>query len=286
MKFKYYKILTLLGVGFITSLTTGPVLNDVHGALTAPASYDLNYRWDSINDSSFAIGGSSMGDQYPIYTRTTDGIYYNYSTTIDNSDFNLIPLGLEITMTFNRSNTSWFFASGGYYPDENKIGSTNAVGTIANKVRIDILNNTTHDYLVYFDLSNSQNVANFQWLWNDSFTTEWYLQKSLYTHFVLSPGYKISIRPNSTSAATYFDAWYLKDLGVSDAYDTGFDAGYGSGQDDADLLVTGFQAMVGILVNLVLMIVNLEVFGISILSVFSILALFVGIIWILKIIRG
>jgi hypothetical protein len=93
-----------------------------------------------------------------------------------------------------------------------------------------------------------------------------------------------------TSGARYFDAWYLQDLGVSSSYDAGYDAGidigYGQGQDDADLLITGFQAMVGILVNFVLMIVNLEVFGVSILSVFSILALFVGVIWILKIIRG
>jgi hypothetical protein len=44
--------------------------------------------------------------------------------------------------------------------------------------------------------------------------------------------------------------------------------------------------MVGILVNFFLMIVNLEVFGVSISSVFAIIVIFVGIIWTLKIIRG
>jgi hypothetical protein len=34
------------------------------------------------------------------------------------------------------------------------------------------------------------------------------------------------------------------------------------------------------------MILNLEVFNVSIMSVFGILALFVGVIWILKIVRG
>jgi hypothetical protein len=44
--------------------------------------------------------------------------------------------------------------------------------------------------------------------------------------------------------------------------------------------------MIGILVNFFLMIVNLEVFGVSILSVFSVIVFFVGIIWFLKILRG
>jgi hypothetical protein len=44
--------------------------------------------------------------------------------------------------------------------------------------------------------------------------------------------------------------------------------------------------MVGILVNFVLMIVNLEVLGVSILGIFSIILLFTTIVWVLKLIRG
>jgi hypothetical protein len=89
--------------------------------------------------------------------------------------------------------------------------------------------------------------------------------------------------------------WYLQDLGVSAAYNAGFDAGEITGYDvgyatglgnNPNILLNGFQAMVGILVNFFLMIVNLEVFGVSISSVFAIIVIFVGIIWTLKIIRG
>ena len=100
---------------------------------------------------------------------------------------------------------------------------------------------------------------------------------------------------SGTSAQRMLSAWYLKDLGVSTAYEEGFDAGYLDGEIDGyadglgnnpNVLLNGFQAMVGILVNFMLLILNLNVFGVSILSVFSIVALFVGFIWILKIIRG
>jgi hypothetical protein len=111
-----------------------------------------------------------------------------------------------------------------------------------------------------------------------------------------------------TGGNEYFDAWYLQDLGVSDGYTQGLDVGYDDGYDvgyddgfDADayaigysnglnnnpnILLNGFQAMVGILVNFALMILNLNVFGVSLLNIFGILALFVGLIWILKIVRG
>jgi hypothetical protein len=89
----------------------------------------------------------------------------------------------------------------------------------------------------------------------------------------------------------YLDAWYLKDLGESASWQAGISQGYIDGYDDGlgnnpNVLLNGFQAMVGILVNFMLLILNLDVFGVSILSVFSIIALFIGFIWILKIIRG
>jgi hypothetical protein len=101
------------------------------------------------------------------------------------------------------------------------------------------------------------------------------------------PSYsQVAYIADTISTLLYFDAWYLLDLGVSDAYDAGVDAGYILGQDDADLLVTGFQAMVGILVNFILMIANLEVFGISLTGILAIVILFAGVVWTLKLIRG
>jgi hypothetical protein len=290
MKIKHYKILTLLSVGFITSLTTAPALNDVHGALTAPASYDYSYTYDGIFEFSF-----NTSPTYQYYSRTADGIYYNYTTTRE------IVNNFDITMTFNRSNTSWTFVSGspgGYTPTDTKIGSNNAVGSIVNKLYLEFNNQTKNNYLLYLDFSSSPTI--FLDLQYDSLPLGVY---NLYfystndsIHSLYIPSYtSINIFSRSTNATRYFDAWYLKDLGVSAAYDFGVDAGELIGYDDGyvdglnnnpNILLNGFQIMVGILVNFVLMIVNLEVFGVSIIGIFSIVVLFTGIVWVLKLIRG
>jgi hypothetical protein len=297
MKIKHYKILTLLSIGFITSLTTAPALNDVHGALTAPASYDFNYQYSS-SLSRFVIGTSSVGTISPNFQTTADGIYTNYSATLTSASNSggLLPAGLDITMTFNRSNTSWQGVGPtpfiNWRPNDTKIGSDSTVGAITNKVYLNIQNNTKKDYYFYFDASSTSGsvrqwhlTINNQLLFNWSgFPTRF--DSSAFLQFSIPSFSNVILYSVSTSGQTYLDAWYLKDLGVSAAYESGVDAGYIQGQDDADLLITGFSAMVGILVNFVLMIVNLEVFGVSLIGIFSIIVLFTGIVWTLKLIRG
>jgi len=281
------KIFTLLGVFTLVGLTHSFTLKDLNAALTAPASYHLNYQYDALYEETFVLGSTSLGTFAPIYTRTTDGAYYNYSTIIDNNASSILPLGLEITMSFNRSNTNWFSITGGYLPADTKIGSNSSVGSKIGKVDLTFNNQTNLDYRLYVDTSSMTELF-YRYYVNDVLwdIDSYYYKNTTLTNVLISSYTKIRLELPETSGARYFDAWYLEDLGVNGAYDAGVDAGYGQGQDDADLLITGFQAMVGILVNFVLMIVNLEVFGVSILSVFSILALFVGVIWILKIIRG
>jgi hypothetical protein len=60
----------------------------------------------------------------------------------------------------------------------------------------------------------------------------------------------------------------------------------GQYESDSTALIRGFSAMVGILINFSLVFLNLTIFDISLMSIFGILLLFVGIIWILKLIRG
>jgi hypothetical protein len=296
MKIKHYKILTLLSVGFITSLTTAPALNHVHGALTAPASYDINYRYNSVDDDTFGLGTTSWPTYFPTYTRIADGVYYNYSLTIDNSDTSILPLGLEITMTFNRSNSSWYSYGGGYLPGENKIGSNSSVGSKIGKVDLTFNNQTNRDYRLYVDTSSMTELF-YRYYVNDVLwdIDSYYYKNTTFTNLLISSYTKIRLELPETSGARYFDAWYLEDLGQSESYDVGYFDGYDQGDIDGyadglgnnpNVLLNGFQAMVGILVNFMLMIVNLEVFGVSLINVFSILALFVGIVWILKIIRG
>jgi|LakMenEpi05May12_1017382.scaffolds.fasta_scaffold04081_1 hypothetical protein len=293
------KIFTLLGVFTLVGLTHSLTLKDLNAALTAPTSYDLNYQYNS-SLTSFAFGGSSLGTQNSLrYIRTADGIYYNYSVTYTPDTV----LGLSITQTFNRSNTSWtsFTIAGNTYyrPTDTKIGSDSTVGTLEKGTLI-FDNQTNKNYLIHIDMSSNTSNVFTRLFYNDyrynngNDNTLTFFRTTMNRLYI--PSFtKFELRHYSASSVYYLDAWYLQDLGVSDSYDAGYDAGYEQGDIDGyadglnnnpNILLSGFQAMVGILVNFMLMIVNLEVFGVSILSVFSILALFVGIIWILKIIRG
>jgi hypothetical protein len=288
------KLTTLAAVGIVSLLSTFQTPTKAHASLTPPTSYDINYSWDTISLRQ-ELGTTSIGGPAPLYTRTADGLYYNYLTTINNTTHStIIPLGLEITMTFNRSNTNWTSVSGGYIPTENKIGSDNTVGSVLNKLYIKFNNETPNDFYVSIDISSGgSDTYNFKL--ND---------KGLFTYFshvysydgtlqqLYIPSYStFEFYTDTTTSEKYFDAWYLQDLGVSDAYNAGYDQGEIDGYQDGlnnnpNILLNGFQAMVGILVNFFLMIVNLEVFGVSIMGIFSIVVLFVGIVWVLKLIRG
>jgi hypothetical protein len=264
-------------------------IKPVAASLTPPATYDYSYTWNATASEQYLnVNGV---DSIPLYTRTADGGHYDYVST-----FNVIN-GLDVTMDFQRSNTAWQSSGTFYKPDENKIGSDGTVGTIQSKYSLTYSNQTNKNYLLYFDASSTGLHYVSIEINNTSIYGEFGgLRITNTMNQLYIPSYStFEIFSISTPSARYFDAWYLKDLGVSASYDAGYDAGYEQGDIDGyadglnnnpNILLSGFQAMVGILVNFMLMIVNLEVFGVSILSVFSILALFVGIIWILKIIRG
>jgi hypothetical protein len=285
------KIYTLTGLFTIIFLTTAPTIKEVYGALTPPTSYDLNYQYSS-SIGGFTLGTSSVGDYYVGYNRTPDGVYYNYTTTITHNSHvdSLLPEGLEITMTFNRSNTNWFNTGSLYYPEDTKIGSDNTVGSIDFKVSLTFNNQTSKDYRLHFDISSTLAARDYRFFYNTNtygYDGERYtLSNSTLNRIYIPALTSLQIRTANLTQLQYFDAWYLQDLGLSDAYQQGLDDGYINGQNDADLLITGFQAMVGILVNFFLMIINLEVFGVSILGIASIVILFTGIVWVLKLIRG
>jgi hypothetical protein len=284
MNIKKYKLLALLGVGLITALTTSSTLKDLNAALTAPASWTFKYTNQDF--PGYKLRSTTGVISTPAYTRTADGAYYNYTNT------STITTDLQITQTFNRSNSTWYDNAGTWIPNDTKIGSDTSVGTISNKLYLKIDNLTTKDYKFYLDVSSTSSTTNninydIKYDTNSYGTTTLdFLRASEMNTFYLPAFTELYIEALSTSTMVYLDAWYLQDLGVSASYVAGVDAGYIQGQDDADLLVTGFQAMVGILVNFALMIANLEVFGISLMGIFAIVVLFAGIVWTLKLIRG
>jgi hypothetical protein len=294
------KIFTLLAVFTLVGLTHSLTLKDLNASLTAPADYDYFFRpidnpspapdfW-RLGDWNGTISPNGSNDLR--FTRTADGVFYNYSITTNNSTHSFLPYGLEIVMTFNRSNSSWTQVSGTslYNPtDYTKIGSDGSINA-TNKFYFKFDNQTNKDYLINFDNSSSSNVSGQRISYNGIVLVFAYGQTEFQPITLPSYSY-VEIYVINSSLSKYFDAWYLTDLGDSDAYDSGYEQGDIDGYADGlgnnpNVLLSGFQAMVGILVNFMLMILNLEVFGVSIMSVFGILALFVGVIWILKIVRG
>lgn len=283
MNLKFKKLYATLGVGLLSALSFGPILN-TEAALTAPTSWTFKYT--NENFPGYKLRSQTAVISTPTYTRTADSTYWNYTSTFT------ITTGLTATQTFNRSNSTWYDNAGTWIPSDSKIGSDNTVGSISNKNYISFQNNTNKDYRLFLDFSSNGGLRLYplyileQLITNGNSNEAITIQQFGLVRMVIPAYSNFVIKSFTSSDPYYFDAWYLQDLGVSAAYEAGVDDGYIQGQNEADLLVTGFSAMVGILVNFVLMIVNLEVFGVSLMGIFAIIVLFTGIVWFLKLIRG
>lgn len=286
-------------VGVPLSFTTAHEL-PVQALLTAPAGWELKYTNESFPGYKISNGTSTTT---PLYTRTADSTYYNYTTTWDNGDSAIIPSGLSITMTFNRSNTTWYDASSGnYVPSDTKIGSNNTVGSIFNKVYLNVNNQTNKDYKFYLDQSSKGAEGYFTYeidderYYGDSVGSGTILMSHTVLNRWLIPAFSnVEIYVNSSSSTYYFDAWYLDDLGVSAAYSNGYDEGEADGYDigyqdayDASAypLIDAVETVFGIFANFVLMIMSLQIFDISLLNIGVILIAILGLVWVLKAIRG
>ena len=225
-----------MGVVGLVYGTSSNAFYNVDAALTPPTNYHLNYR--QFN-GKFRLGGSSGGSDILGYQRTADGIYYNYSNTFDNIENALIPLGMEIKMTFNRSNVGNWTAVGTppnvvYQPWDSYIGSDATVGSKIGKVDLTFDNQTSRNYQLYVDTSSMTELF-FRYYVNDVLwdIDSYYFKNTTLTNILLPSYTKLRLELPETSGARYFDAWYLQDLGVSDSYDQGFDDGYLDGYDDA-----------------------------------------------------
>jgi hypothetical protein len=312
-----YKLNSYLSILAITCAVAVPLLSataralPVQAALTPPSDYDYFFRsYDNPSPSPdfWRLGDwngttSPNGTNDVRFTRTADSTYYNYSTTRNNTTDSWLPTGLEITMTFNRSNTSWTQVSGTsfYNPtDYTKIGSDNTVGTPLRKFEITITNNTIKNYNFIIDTSASS-ATNWHLYYNDIYYNRPYIDSSALTiNNIFIPTYSsILLFVQSVSTAQYLQAWYLQDLGVSDSYDSGYDDGYDAGYDvgesdgyedglanNPNVLINAAESLIGMFVNFTFILFSLEVFGVSILTIVGVLFGIIAITWILKTIRG
>jgi hypothetical protein len=305
-----YKLNSYLSILAIACAVAVPFLSatarelPVQAALTKPASYDIQYSYYSAggglpNGHRYALSDDT-GQIVPRYTRTSDGIYYNYSHTLTGSSSNLLGEGLSITHTLNRSNSSWSSATpSGYYSNSTAIGADSTVGNVV-KMSLTFDNQTNKYYKLYLDVSSNVSDATTYYGYVDNVlyganSAQNFLRRTVFNMFLIPSYSEVLIEYASSSDSRYLDAWYLEDLGISDAYQAGYDAGYEVGEDDGyvdglannpNILINAAESLIGMFVNFTFILFSLELFGVSVLTVVGVLFGIVAIVWILKTIRG
>lgn len=74
--------------------------------------------------------------------------------------------------------------------------------------------------------------------------------------------------------------------GLIEGYNTGYNEGVDYAVQENISILSLFELIFGVVINMLTFIITIDIFGISILSLISVLSLFVGVVWILKMIRG
>jgi hypothetical protein len=247
-------LITSVGVSLspqdVLSIKPKMFINDKKGLITPPASYNFSYIWsaitnryvyyDNINDIEFNVD----------YSRTSDGAYYDYFSGIGSAvgqgfkDASFNPIGLDISLQFHRSDSTWGTTGGGsrYVPTDTKIGSSNEVGTTTSKVDLNFNNQTSKDYFLFLDISPSS--SDHQWLLkidNGSYVYvvadySQYVFKSNMVGILIPSYSNVQFLCPSVSTAEYLGAFYIKDMGVSNSYQEGYDNASGIGQNSYDIL--------------------------------------------------
>jgi hypothetical protein len=288
---RYLSIFALVVVAG-TPLLNKPVIA-TEAALTAPASYDHAYKYDATYGGFLAFQGLTSQGSSVFFTRTTNSTYFDYTVTTDADD----KWPFNISMTFKRSNTAWTVSP--YEPDDTKIGNDNSTGGQADKLYFHFNNQTKDDYKLYMDYSDSPqsfvitydnglNPSTFPLMYYASSTTNFY-------EFYIPAFTQLRLGRVTTSAASYFSGWYLDNLGTNAAYDEGrydgieegYDEGYEDGYNNSlSPLWDGLEVAVGVTLNFILFIATLSIFDISLLNIGIVLVSILGLVWVLKALRG
>jgi hypothetical protein len=282
---KINKITILMGVVGLVYGTSSNAFYNVNAALTAPTNWNWGYIYNATQDLFRLTNNNGSNYGWPGFVKVSASGYNNYSWNSETGHFDdgdssndptlpqtILPNGLNVEMKFNRSNTTWFDFTNpdsDNYPysfaDDTKIGSNNTVGTIADKWFLKFDNQTNRDYRLYLDRSSSPasgytfakydgtiyggvfnaillaGSGNLNTLLIPSFTTlEWYIE--------------------TTATTQYIDAWYLQDLGISEAWQNGYDDGYTDGENDM-VLTGGLPGLIANIFDALTGIMNVNIFG-------------------------
>jgi len=234
------KLITLLLLFTITLFYSIPT----QAALTPPALFDYSFVYDSTDgEFQFKDGTNSYT---PEFTRTASGIYFNYIYIGDGNG--LLPF--EVSLTFNRSNTSWTLGTTGYIATDTKIGSDTTVGSPDNKTDFTFNNQIEKNYQILLDISSSGSFPSFiftsnttnRYITNNSTNFFTINNNNIYVNFISNSNSLLRLARSNTSAAMYLDSLYLIDLGISPAYtageasttayQNGYQVGFGEGYLD------------------------------------------------------
>jgi hypothetical protein len=292
-----YKLNSYLSILAIACAVAVPLLSatarelPVQAALTAPSGW--TYKYTNQDFPGYKIRSTTAVISTPEYTRTADGAYYNYTNT------STITTGLTVQQIFNRSNTTWYDASGTYVPSDTKIGSNNTVGSTSRKWYFKYDNQTNKDYKIFLDFSSTADINRVYHLYingqvyinNLDNNRLYYVDANkLFQVWLPAFSYVEFFTENNASNTNYFDSWYLQDLGFNTAYSNGYDAGeeigYIDGLENSNFLITAVESLIGMMVNFTFIMFSLEIFGVNILMIIGVLFGIIAITWILKTIRG
>jgi hypothetical protein len=283
-----YKLNSYLSILAIACAVAVPLLSatarelPVQAALTAPSGW--TYKYTNQDFPGYKIRSTTAVISTPEYTRTADGAYYNYTNT------STITTGLTVQQIFNRSNTTWYDASGTYVPSSANIGSDNSVGSTLNKVFIQFDNETPNDYEFILDTSSNAAYSKVFYLEINGISFDHTPRNNILNRLFVPAFSTFKYYSQLLNGSLYLDAWYLLDLGLSDSYNEGYDAGeeigYIDGLENSNFLITAVESLIGMMVNFTFIMFSLEIFGVNILMIIGVLFGIIAITWILKTIRG
>jgi hypothetical protein len=278
---KINKIAILMGVAGLVYGTSSNAFYNVNADLTAPTNWNWGFRYNATQDLFRLTNNNGSNYGWPGFVKTTASGYNSYSWNSEDGHFDdgdssndptlpqtILPNGLNVEMTFNRSNTTWFDFTNpdsDNYPysfaDDIKIGSDSTVGT-AIKFSFQFDNQTNRDYYLNFDMSSTggTNLGFYIYKGANEYQIDSGGSNATF-HRVFIPSYtKVKLQTGSTTGAYYFDAWYLQDLGISDSWQNGYDDGYTDGENDM-VLTGGLPGMIANIFDALTGIMNVNIFG-------------------------
>lgn len=301
---KKYQALSIIGLGVFLTLTPITSTFASHTNLSTYSFSTISTSWHRTTSDSISLHPLSV-----LVNFENDSVYNNSTLTFDQANFRANWSGIEFAI-INTSGSYATFRYSAYFNfsflsnNRLQIASTfydSGSYSTQNNI-IDLESTQYHSILMdasflHDNMESKFNVriGNLTTSISTPFTSgEWED-----TDFSLGSTWNTAIRQYRNGSTLAVSTWTSTseltnisygDLStIDDIYYTNLATWYynlGQRQADSSTLIYGFSAMVGILVNFALMILNLSVLGVSLMDVFAVLFLFVGIIWTLKLIRG